>query len=119
LSDNNLNKEKYNYFHTIDWLKDITKDRFRHNWIQKEKRRGNFIDKLQAWHDACSGWFLVLLVGLGAGIVAGFVDIASGFMSSLKVGICSKAFWLGREQCCWDSDDIKYDDYKNVLCDAV
>lgn len=29
--------EKYGNFHTIDWLKDQAKDRFRHMWLIKEK----------------------------------------------------------------------------------
>lgn len=59
--------ERYGNFHTIDWLRDITKDRFRHRWLLKEKAKGYFFEKVQAWHDACSGWFCVLLVGLMAG----------------------------------------------------
>lgn len=59
--------EKYANFHTIDWLRDLLKDKFRHRWILKQKEKGNWLDKVQAWHDAFSGWFLVLLIGLGSG----------------------------------------------------
>lgn len=53
------------------------------------------------------------------GIVAGIVDIGSGWTNSLKSGVCSSGFYLNREQCCWSSKSISYDDYKNVLCDEV
>ena len=37
-AQNSMNKaEKYGNFHTIDWLKDQAKDRFRHKWLTKEK----------------------------------------------------------------------------------
>lgn len=59
--------EKYANFHTIDWLRDLSKDRFRTRWIQKEKENGKCFEKFQAWYEAASGWFCVLLVGMGAG----------------------------------------------------
>ena len=59
--------ERYSNFHTIDWLKDKAKDRFRHRWLVEQKKHG-FFEKVHAWHDAASGWFCVLLVGMGAGI---------------------------------------------------
>lgn len=62
-----VRNEKYANFHTIDWLRDLSKDRFRHRWIQREKEYGQLFEKIQAWFDACSGWFCVLLIGLGAG----------------------------------------------------
>jgi chloride channel 3/4/5 len=62
-----LRNERYANFHTIDWLKDLAKDRFRHRWILKEKAKGKFFEKVQASFDAASGWFCVLLVGMSAG----------------------------------------------------
>lgn len=61
------NCEKYSNFHTIDWLRDLLKDKFRHRWLKMQKEKGNWLDKIQAWHDAFSGWFLVLLIGLSSG----------------------------------------------------
>jgi chloride channel 3/4/5 len=51
--------------------------------------------------------------------VAGVVDIGSGWTASLRAGVCRDAFWLNREQCCWDSNATYHDDYKNVLCEKV
>lgn len=135
-SQSKIRSERYGNFHTIDWLRDLAKDRFRHKWIIKEAERGFLFEKIQALFDSVSGWFCVLLVGLGAGmtnklssrtrliicfegIVAGVVDIGSGWTVNLKSGVCKDAFWLNREQCCWDSSTIKYDEYKEVECDKV
>jgi hypothetical protein len=41
----------------------------------------------------------LFFLGLGAGIVAGIVDVGSQWTSSLKNGVCQKEFWLNREQC--------------------
>ena len=61
-----IKTEKYANFHTIDWLRDLAKDRFRNKWIMKERKRGLF-EKFQAFYDHCSGWFCVLLIGIGSG----------------------------------------------------
>jgi chloride channel 3/4/5 len=60
--------ERYGNFHTIDWLRDLAKDRFRHKWLVREAQRGLTFEKVQAMFDAASGWLCVLLVGLGAGL---------------------------------------------------
>jgi hypothetical protein len=116
-SNSPVKAEKYGNFHTIDWLRDLAKDRFRHRWIVKEKNHGRWFEKIRAFHDACSGWFCVLLVGMSAGIVAGVVDIGSGWTYNLKTGVCRSAFWLNRDQCCWSSTSTHFDDYKNIRCD--
>ena len=109
--------ERYGNFHTIDWFRDLAKDRLRNKWLSKEVERGFMFEKVQALFDAASGWLCVLMVSLGAGIVAGVVDIGSSWTTNLKSGVCKKAFWLNREQCCWDADDVTWDLYKNVNCE--
>lgn len=99
---------QYDDFHTIDWQRDIAKDRRRHRYIVK-KRQDSFWDLLVGAHDAWSGWVCVLLVGLAAGCLAGVLDIGASWMKDLKVGICPEAFWLNREQCCWSSNETSFD----------
>ena len=89
----------YDDFQTIDWLKDLMRDRFRHRLL-RAKTRQSFINKLLMYHDAWSGWLCVLLVGLSAGVIAAVIDIGTNWISHLKHGICLNAFWLNREQCC-------------------
>jgi hypothetical protein len=43
---------RYGNFHTIDWLKDQAKDRYRHRWLREEKQNGHFFEKFQVFHDS-------------------------------------------------------------------
>lgn len=98
---------QYEDFHTIDWQRDIARDRMRHRYIVK-KKKNSFLDTVKGAHDAWSGWLCVFLVGVVTGTVAGIIDIGSSWMSDLKFGICPDAFWLNMEQCCWSSNETTF-----------
>lgn len=98
---------QYDDFHTIDWQRNIARDRMRHRHIVK-KRMDSVCDMIRGFHDAWSGWLCVLLTGLAAGSVAGVVDIGTGWMKDLKEGICPQVFYLNKEQCCWSSNDTYF-----------
>jgi hypothetical protein len=56
----------YENFQTIDWLKDLMRNRIRHRNLRTQRRqswRKTFI----FWFDTWSGWICVLLVGISAG----------------------------------------------------
>lgn len=106
---------QYEDFHTIDWQRDIARDRMRHRYIVK-KKQDSICDLIKGAHDAWSGWVCVLLVGLFTGVVAGVIDIGASWMSDLKYGICPQAFWLNQEQCCWSSNETTFD---NGNCSQV
>ena len=55
-----------NIIHTIDWLRDIARNRMRHRHIMKKRMEGCW-EQLKGAHDAWSGWVCVLLVGVAAG----------------------------------------------------
>lgn len=99
---------QYEDFHTIDWQRDIARDRMRHRFIVKRKNN-SLLELIKSTHDAWSGWICVLLVGIIAGAVAGVIDIGAGWMKDLKEGICPQAFYLNREQCCWSSNDTFFE----------
>lgn len=100
---------KYDDFHTIDWLRDLARDRKRHKYINTQKNDFPF-GLLMSIFDAGSGWLCVLMVGLAAGATAGVIDIGARWMSDLKDGICADRFWLDREHCCWSANDSVYKD---------
>ncbi|KAH6936346.1 hypothetical protein HPB50_016208 [Hyalomma asiaticum] len=104
----------YEDFHTIDWQRDLARDRMRHRLIVKRRGQGGLVELLVGFHDAWSGWLCVLLVGLAAGAIAAVIDIGALWMKDLREGICPQAFWLNKEQCCWASNDtfFKGDDCK-------
>ena len=127
----------YDDFQTIDWLKDLMRDRFRHRLL-RAKTHQSFLNKLLMYHDAWSGWLCVLLVGLSAGVIAAVIDIGTNWISHLKHGICLNAFWLNREQCCtylnyeleiankpiwiflgWASRNLKYTSVNTEVCSEV
>lgn len=97
---------QYEDFHTIDWQRDIARDRMRHRYIVK-KRNESVFDLVKGAHDAWSGWLCVLFVGVTAGSLAGVIDIGASWMTDLKFGICPQAFWLNKEQCCWSSNETE------------
>jgi len=99
---------QYDDFHTIDWQRDIARDRTRHRYIVKKKQDG-FLDLIRGAHDAWSGWVCVLLVGLMSGVMAGVIDIGATWLTDLKFGICPTAFYLNMEQCCWSSNETLRD----------
>jgi len=95
---------QYDDFHTIDWQRDIARDRMRHRYIVK-KKQDSLWDLIKGAHDAWSGWVCVLLVGLFSGVMAGVIDIGATWLTDLKFGICPSAFYLNMEQCCWSSNE--------------
>ncbi|KAH7727151.1 chloride channel protein 3 [Aphelenchoides avenae] len=104
-----MTRYKYGDFHTIDWPRDLARDRMRHKFI-KSKKQDFPTGLLYSIWDAGSGWVCVLMVGLAAGAVAGVIDISARWMSDLKDGICADRFWLDREHCCWSANDSAYKD---------
>jgi hypothetical protein len=115
LIEDSSTRTHYDDFHTIDWLKDLARDRFRHRIIQKKKKE-NIWQQIVTLHDSWSGWICVLLVGLSSGLVAAVVDIGSNWITHIKEGICVNAFWLNKPQCCWASKNVTYDHYNNPKC---
>lgn len=99
---------QYDDFHTIDWQRDIARDRMRHRYIIK-KKQDSIWNLIEGAHDAWSGWLCVLLVGLCTGVIAGVIDIGASWMTDLKFGICPQAFWLNQEQCCWSMNETSFD----------
>ncbi len=99
---------QYEDFHTIDWQRDIARDRMRHRHIVK-KKKDSICDLIRGAHDAWSGWLCVLLVGLCSGVMAGIIDIGATWLTDIKFGICPSAFYLNKEQCCWSSNETVID----------
>ena len=56
----------YDDFHTIDWLREMSRNRLRHRQLLHNKDE-SFFHTIKSLHDAWSGWLVVLLVGLAAG----------------------------------------------------
>lgn len=83
---------RYGDFHTIDWQRDLARDRLRHKFIVKRSKTP--FGKLCSLWDAGSGWVCVLMVGLAAGTIAGIIDIGARWMSDLKVNIFPRRIFI-------------------------
>jgi len=91
-----LTTRSYSYddFSTIDWARDTSLELLR----QRTQVQQGALYKV--W-DAASGWVLMSIIGMACGLAAGLIDIGAEWLSDLKEGICPRAFWLSRKQCCW------------------
>nr|XP_027200062.1 H(+)/Cl(-) exchange transporter 3-like isoform X2 [Dermatophagoides pteronyssinus] len=107
--DENAASCHYEDFQTIDWQRDIARDRNRHRYIIRSKDN-SYCSLLKSTHDAWAGWLCVLLVGILSGVVAGIIDIGAGWMKDLKDGLCPDVFYLNREQCCWSDNSSEFED---------
>ncbi|XP_067580994.1 H(+)/Cl(-) exchange transporter 4-like [Pseudorca crassidens] len=99
----------YEDFHTIDWLREKSRDTDRHRKITS-KSKESIWEFIKSLLDAWSGWAVMLLIGLLAGTLAGVIDLAVDWMTDLKEGICLSAFWYSHEQCCWTSSETTFED---------
>ncbi|XP_037677994.1 H(+)/Cl(-) exchange transporter 4 isoform X4 [Choloepus didactylus] len=99
----------YEDFHTIDWLREKSRDTDRHRKITS-KSRESIWEFIKGLLDAWSGWVVMLLIGLLAGTLAGVIDLAVDWMTDLKEGVCLSAFWYSHEQCCWTSNETTFED---------
>ena len=64
--------ERYEDFHTIDWLREMSLNRLRYRQIYNTSSK-TFWGVVRKLHDACSGWLVVLLIGLAAGKLSFFL----------------------------------------------
>ncbi|CAB1459186.1 unnamed protein product [Pleuronectes platessa] len=99
----------YEDFHTIDWLREKSRDTDRHRKITS-KSKESFWELIKSLLDAWSGWVVMLLIGLLSGTLAGVIDLAVDWMTDLKEGVCLSAFWYSHEQCCWTSNETTFED---------
>uniref|UniRef100_A0A673W925 Chloride channel protein n=1 Tax=Salmo trutta TaxID=8032 RepID=A0A673W925_SALTR len=99
----------YEDFHTIDWLREKSRDTDRHRKITI-KSKESYWELIKSLLDAWSGWVVMLLIGMLTGTLAGVIDLAVDWMTDLKEGVCLSAFYYSREQCCWTSNETTFDD---------
>ncbi|KAG5513555.1 hypothetical protein PMAC_000987 [Pneumocystis sp. 'macacae'] len=86
-------------FSTIDWIDENTKERDRKQTIQK--LRGIWGQLYRFWD------FSQLWKGISVGIISGFIDIVSGWLSDIREGYCKYGFYLNRNFCCWVPQEVK------------
>lgn len=113
--------KRYEDFTTIDWVQDSAREQLRRRARRKEnagffQRDGQlgWRRKLGESYDAGQAWIVVTLVGAAIGLNAGFLNIVTEWLSDIKRGYCTTAFYLNENFCCWGAENGE-----NGLCVRV
>ncbi|KAI4255134.1 MAG: hypothetical protein LQ352_002704 [Teloschistes flavicans] len=103
--------KRYEDFTTIDWVQDAAREQLRRR-ARKQQNAGEFESKGRlGWrrrfediYDAGQAWIVVTLVGAAIGLNAGFLNIVTEWLSDIKLGYCTTAFYLNENFCCWGDE---------------
>ena len=106
--------KRYEDFTTIDWVQDAAREQLRRRARRKEnvgffERDGSLGWRRKLWesYDAGQAWIVVTLVGAAIGLNAAFLNIATEWLSDIKLGYCTTAFYLNENFCCWGAENGK------------
>ncbi|PNY26536.1 Chloride channel protein [Tolypocladium capitatum] len=103
--------KRYEDFTTIDWVQDAAREQARRNSRRKraaglyERGRPGWRYRLWASYDAAQGWIVVTIIGAAIGLNAAFLNIVTEWLSDIKLGHCTTAFYLNEKFCCWGEDN--------------
>ncbi|KAI1321715.1 voltage gated chloride channel [Xylariaceae sp. FL0255] len=104
--------KRYEDFTTIDWVQDAAQERLRRNarrrriaGLQSVHGKVSWRYKLWQSYDAAQGWIVVTLIGAAIGLNAAFLNIVTEWLSDVKMGYCTTAFYLNEKFCCWGEDN--------------
>ena len=104
--------KRYEDFTTIDWVQDAAQEQLRRR--KRRKETASFFDRdgvlgwrRKVWesYDAATAWIVVTLVGIVIGFVAAALNIITEWLSDIKMGYCSTAWYLNEGFCCWGSEE--------------
>ena len=106
--------KRYEDFTTIDWVQDAAREQLRRRARKREtvgffERKGLFGIRRKLWesYDAGQAWIVVTLVGAAIGLNAAFLNIVTEWLSDVKLGYCTTAFYLNESFCCWGAENGK------------
>ncbi|KEF53403.1 chloride channel, other eukaryote [Exophiala aquamarina CBS 119918] len=102
--------KRYEDFTTIDWVQDAAQEQLRRRARRRESR---FFDRdgVLGWrrkiweaYDAAQAWIVITLVGIVIGLNAAAVNIVTEWLSDVKLGYCTTAWYLNEDFCCYGSE---------------
>ncbi len=104
--------KRYEDFTTIDWVQDAAREQSRRKAKQRraaglygQGRTTNWRYRVSQSYDAAQGWIVVTIIGAAIGLNAAFLNIATEWLSDIKMGYCTTAFYLNENFCCWGEDN--------------
>ncbi|GAO18051.1 hypothetical protein UVI_02042970 [Ustilaginoidea virens] len=94
-----------------DWVQDASREQARRKSRQKRAaglyERGQQGWRYRVWasYDAAQGWIVVTIIGAAIGLNAALLNIITEWLSDVKLGYCTTAFYLNENFCCWGEDN--------------
>ncbi|KAG5986134.1 hypothetical protein E4U43_005648 [Claviceps pusilla] len=98
----------------IDWVQDASREQARRKTRQQreaglfERGQNGWRYRLWASYDAAQGWIVVTIIGAAIGLNAAFLNIITEWLSDIKLGYCTTAFYLNEKFCCWGEDNGQF-----------
>ena len=103
--------KRYEDFTTIDWVQDAAREQARRKSKQRRaaglygQGQTNWRHRVSQSYDAAQGWIVVTIIGAAIGLNAAFLNIVTEWLSDIKMGYCTTAFYLNENFCCWGEDN--------------
>lgn len=103
--------KRYEDFTTIDWVQDEVHEQARRRARRKDGTR--FFDeegvfgwrrKIRESYEAGQAWLVVTIVGAAIGLNSAMLNIVTEWLSDVKLGYCTTAFYLNEQFCCWGAE---------------
>lgn len=94
-----------------DWVQDAARERVRRKARRKQAaglyEAGQFDWRQKIWtaYEDAQGWIVVTIIGVAIGFNAAFLNIITEWLSDIKAGHCTTAFYLNEKFCCWGEDN--------------
>ncbi|KAG4302298.1 hypothetical protein PCANB_001573 [Pneumocystis canis] len=103
--------QRYEDFKTIDWVHDTFQSQPRtiHHSQPFFKIKQTWVHKIlslcsKTFYDG-QIWIVMTIVGVLIGLNATFIGITTKWLSDIKLGYCSTAWYLSKEFCCWEEGE--------------
>lgn len=104
--------KKYEDFTTIDWVQDAAREQIRRRTRRKDAASFFQKDGAMGWrrklwesYDAAQAWVVVTLVAVIIGLNAAALNIITEYLSDLKMGYCTTAWYLNEGFCCYGAEN--------------
>ncbi|OJI98953.1 hypothetical protein ASPVEDRAFT_80583 [Aspergillus versicolor CBS 583.65] len=103
--------KRYEDFTTIDWVQDAVHEQARRRIKRQEgsgfwEKEGAFKwrQKVRESYDAGQAWLVITIVGAAIGLISAVLNIITEWLSDVKLGYCTTAFYLNESFCCWGAE---------------
>ena len=104
--------KKYEDFTTMDWVQDAAREQTRRRTRRRHaasffQRDGMWGWRRKLWesYDAAQAWVVVTLVAIVIGLNAAALNIVTEYLSDLKMGYCTTAWYLNEDFCCYGAEN--------------